>query len=87
MNKRKHGKREELCHWQRYYFPRKERDPNAIDVDRLSIDKQMRLMKEGRCFKCKNTRHQANKCPDNKKRKYKEELNKKMNGRKLHTHV
>jgi hypothetical protein len=41
----------------------------------------MRLMKEGRCFKCKNTRHQANKCPDNKKRKYKEELNKKMNGR------
>jgi Zinc knuckle len=71
----------------RYNFPQREKDPNAMGVDRLSIDKQTRLMKEGRCFKCKNTGHRANECPDNKK-KYKEELKKMMmNGRELHTHV
>jgi hypothetical protein len=44
-------------------------------------------MKEGRCFECKNTRHWANKCPNNEK-KYKEEpKKKKMNGRELHAHV
>jgi hypothetical protein len=57
----------------RYYFPWRERDQNAMDIDRLSINEWTRLMKEGRCFKCKNTRHQANKCPDNKKEEYKEE--------------
>jgi hypothetical protein len=32
-------------------------------------------MKEGRCFKCRNTRHWANECPeeDDKKKKAKEE--------------
>jgi Zinc knuckle len=44
-------------------------------------------MKEGRCFKCKNTGHQANECLDDKK-KHKEELKKKkMNERELHAHV
>jgi hypothetical protein len=71
----------------RYYFPQRKRDPNAMDVDRLSIDKQTRLMKEERCFKCKNTGQWASKCPDNKKKKFKEEPKKKMNRRKLHAHV
>jgi Zinc knuckle len=47
-------------------------------------------MKEERCFKCRNTGHQANKCPeneDNKKKKGKEEPQKKMNRRELHAHV
>jgi Zinc knuckle len=44
-------------------------------------------MKKERCFKCKNTGHQANKCPNNEKKKYKEEPKRKMNGRKLHAHV
>jgi hypothetical protein len=48
----------------KYYFPQKERDLNTMDVDRLSIDKQAKLTKEGRCIKCKNTRHQENKCPE-----------------------
>jgi hypothetical protein len=43
-------------------------------------------MKEGRCFKCKNTRHQANKCPDDEKKEYKEPK-KKINRRELHAHV
>jgi hypothetical protein len=72
----------------RYYFPQRERDPNTMDIDRLSInEKKTRLMKEGRCFKCINTGHQANKYPNNKEKKYKEEPKKKMNGRELHAHV
>jgi hypothetical protein len=54
-----------------------------MDIDRLTVDKQNKLMKEGRCFKCRNTGHQANECPedeDNKKKKAKEEPQKKMNG-------
>ena len=41
----------------RFYFPRKERDPNAMDVDRLTFNEQTQLMKEGWCFKCKETGH------------------------------
>jgi Zinc knuckle len=39
-------------------------------------------MKEGRCFKCRNTGHQANECledENDKKKKAKEEPQKKMN--------
>jgi Zinc knuckle len=73
----------------RYYFPRRERDPNAMDIDRLTIDKHNKLMKEGRCFKCRNMGHRANECPEENddKKKAKETPKKKMNGRELHTHV
>jgi hypothetical protein len=74
---------------QKYYFPRKERDPNAMDVDRLTVDEQNKLIKEGRCFKSRNTGHRANEFPeenDNKK-KGKEVPKKKMNRRELHAHV
>jgi hypothetical protein len=29
---------------QKYYFPCRERDLNAMDIDRLTIDKQNKLM-------------------------------------------
>jgi Zinc knuckle len=60
-----------------------------MDVGRLTVDKQNKLMKEGRCFKCRNTGHRANKCPEENddKKKGKEVLKKKMNGRELHAHV
>jgi hypothetical protein len=45
------------------------------------------IVRNRRCFKCKNTGHQANKCPNNEKKKYKEEPKKKMNGRELHAHI
>ena len=74
---------------QRFYFPRKDRDPNAMDVDRLTFDKRTKLMKEGRCFKCRNTGHRANDCPEGgqKKEKQKEEPKKKMNGKEFYTHI
>jgi hypothetical protein len=59
-----------------------------MDIDRLTIEEQNRLMKEGRCFKCRNTGHWANECPkEDDKKKGKEVPKKKMNGRELHAHV
>jgi hypothetical protein len=73
----------------KYYFPRRERDPNAMDVNRLTVEEQDKLLKEGRCFRCRKTGHRANKCPeeDDDKKKGKEVPKKKMNGRELHAHV
>jgi hypothetical protein len=60
-----------------------------MDVDRLTVKERNKLIKEGRCFKCRrNTKHWANKCPeDNDKKKGKEVPKKKMNERELHAHV
>jgi Domain of unknown function (DUF4939) len=81
--------RKEKIPQRKYYFPWKECDLNAMDVDRLTVKEQNKLMKEGRCFKCRNMGHRANKCPedDNNKKKGKEMSKKKMNGRELHAHV
>jgi hypothetical protein len=59
-----------------------------MDIDRLTVDKQNKLMKEGRCFKCRNTGHRANEFPeDDDNKKGKKVPKKKMNGRELHSHV
>jgi hypothetical protein len=73
----------------RFYFPRKERDPNAMDIDRLSVEERNKLMKEGRCFRCKGIGHRANECPDHHPtdQKKKEEPKKKMGGKDLHAHI
>ena len=41
----------------RFSFPKRERDPNAMDVDRLTIEERATLMKEGKCFKCRKHGH------------------------------
>jgi hypothetical protein len=73
----------------KYYFPQWERDPNAMDIDRLTIEERDKLLKEGKCFRCRKTGHQANECPeeDDDKKKGKKVPKKKMNGRELHAHV
>jgi Zinc knuckle len=60
-----------------------------MDVDRLMVEEQDKLLEEGKCFRCRKTGHQANKCPkeDDDKKKGKEVLKKKMNRRELHAHV
>ena len=70
----------------RYFFPRQECDPNAMDIDALSLEERSKLMKEGKCFHCRKTGHLAKDCPDKGDQKKKEELRKKWEGKKLYTH-
>ena len=50
------------------YTPsRSHRDPNAMDVDAVSLSKltpveHAKCMKEGRCFRCRKTGHNARNC-------------------------
>ncbi|KAK1221882.1 hypothetical protein PQX77_015302 [Marasmius sp. AFHP31] len=39
------------------------RDPNAMDVDRLSIEAQKDYMQKGLCFRCGNQGHISRDCP------------------------
>jgi Ty3 transposon capsid-like protein/Zinc knuckle len=47
----------------RFSFPEKK-DPNAMDIDRMSIKERTRLMKEGKCFRCKLFGHLSRDCPN-----------------------
>jgi hypothetical protein len=47
----------------RFSFPKKK-DPNAMDIDWMSIEERMRLMKEGKCFRCKLFGHLSRDCPN-----------------------
>jgi Zinc knuckle len=47
----------------RFSFPEKK-DLNAMDIDRMSIEEQTRLMKEGKCFRCKLFGHLSRDCPN-----------------------
>jgi Retrotransposon gag protein/Zinc knuckle len=47
----------------RFSFPEKK-DPNAMDIDWMSIKEQTRLMKEGKCFRCKLFGHLSRDCPN-----------------------
>ena len=35
-----------------FTFPKREQNPNAMDIDRLTTEERTLLMKEGKCFKC-----------------------------------
>ena len=49
-----------------------------MDIDTMTIEEQTKLMKEGRCFRCKKTGHISRDCPTKTGQK-KEEQKKKLN--------
>ena len=67
----------------KFVFPKKERDPNAMDVDRLTVEERTKLMKEGRCFRCKLQGHLSRDCPREKK----EEPKKEWDGKSAAAHI
>jgi hypothetical protein len=47
----------------KFFFPEKK-DPNAMDINHMSIEEQTCLMKEGKCFRCKLFGHPSQDCPN-----------------------
>src|SRR5271154_1716647 len=52
----------------KFTFPRKEKDPNTMDVDVLTTDERTRLMRRGSCFGCKKPGHLHRDCPDRRQK-------------------
>jgi hypothetical protein len=47
------------CWWR----TNERRDPNAMDVDALTMEKRAMLLRQGKCFCCKKTGHMVKDCP------------------------
>jgi Zinc knuckle len=39
------------------------KDPNAMDVDALTMEETGMLLRQGKCFRCRRTGHMAKECP------------------------
>ena len=82
-------KEEPKKHWQ---FQKRERDPNAMDIDALALEKRNEMMKKGLCFGCGKPGHLNRDCPDKKKpTSYSPPSysppSKKMGAKELYTHI
>lgn len=75
----------------RWTFQKRERDPNAMDVDTMSVERRDECMKKGLCFGCGEQGHLSKDCPKKKRKQIVErpkiEEKKKMNPKELYAHV
>jgi hypothetical protein len=60
---RNHGKKKN------FHFSKGERDPNAMDVDGMSLEEKKQRIKSGACFTCGETGHYSAKCPKRQENK------------------
>ena len=65
------------------------RDPNAMDVDVLTAEERLDLMRKGACFRCKAQGHLSRDCPNKEKKSEpkKEEKKKAWKGKDLAAYV
>ena len=80
-NKKEEPKR----HW---HFQKRELDPNAMDVNTMTVKKCEEAMKKGLCFECGKPGHLNRDCPDKKKAIYAcQTPSKKMTPKELYAHI
>jgi hypothetical protein len=71
----------------KFIFPKKEKDPDAMDVDRLTIEERNTLMREGKCFKCRQFGHLSRDCNMGNQPQQKTYEQKKWKGKEAFTHI
>ena len=82
-----------------FHFNGGRKDPDAMDVDAMSLEEKKRRIKNGACFTCGETGHYSNKCPTRRSNRDKKEGNdkkretskafgkRKMDVKQLRTHI
>lgn len=76
----------------RFTFTRK--DPNAMDIDKMTPEVHAECMRKGLCFRCRKQGHLGKDCPDDEPvrtprvlTKPQAQTPKKYNGKELHRHI